>query len=552
MNKLSYYLVGIKKHIKPFVLTLLGTGGISLFFMISSLLSPLQMGVSDGLSLAGFYGPSEYLVILQNDSERRPGGGFISAFAKVHILFGIPSVQFFNSYDVPAPESIIEPPYPLNELLDHDEFYEGWVFRDANWSPMFDENVKNIFAFYEEGYGYESQNFDGVITINMSTIIDLIGLSGPIVIDGETYDKNRLFHKMQVVSKNIDLHSLEALENRKDIMKPLFSAWMKNIIFSPSLYDDLIQQVALHINNQGIQGDIPQIPLLENSKFQFPKDTDFVHVNMANIGGRKADRYIVPEYKYQVEFDENGKAFSTLHLQWFHAGEKGLYSDFYQSYVRVFLPKDIINIKYSGDNRSDFVLERSQGENSVGTLIHLWPGETQELLFRYELPSISKYNYQFTALPMMGMFEENWSVILRSKVFDSYFISDDFNTREHVAFFHENINTPTVLQAMLKNDDTPPVVLSQRFKNGSTIILDLSEPVVTPKIIEVTLKDLNKQNKINDELVIKKISQANNQLVIQFSGMTTQLGEAYGLSFVHLEDMSSNVSTVGLYTVIQK
>lgn len=84
------------------------------------------------LELLGDRYPERYLVLLQNDSEARPTGGFIGSFMIVDINDGyITKMDFHDVYefdgqlseDIPAPEDIAK-------------ISKNWRLRDSNYSPI--------------------------------------------------------------------------------------------------------------------------------------------------------------------------------------------------------------------------------------------------------------------------------------------------------------------------------------------------------------------------------------------------------------------------------
>src|SRR5690606_30095039 len=68
-------------------------------------------------------------------------------------------------------------------------------------------------------------------------------------------------------------------------------------------------------------------------------NSDFLHVNIANIGGRKADRYLQKNIRYRADFSNPQQHLSTLEISLEHLGSYNIQSDIYQAYVRVYVPE---------------------------------------------------------------------------------------------------------------------------------------------------------------------------------------------------------------------
>jgi len=116
-------------------------------------------------SSMGFFGEKQYLILIQNNNELRPTGGFISAYAILKTRFGKPSLDFHDSYEI-AGHQYVSAPTPIEYLFGDDPFYQGWVFRDANFSPDFVESANQAETFYN--YLYPDQQFDGIFAVDFT------------------------------------------------------------------------------------------------------------------------------------------------------------------------------------------------------------------------------------------------------------------------------------------------------------------------------------------------------------------------------------------------
>ncbi len=129
----------------------------------------------------------EYLVLLQNNMELRPSGGFMGSFATVK--FGdLPQdcikKMTISVEDIYEPDGKldghVEPPYPVQEA-----FGQGWwKLRDANWDVDYASAAAAVDWFMSHS---GRKSVDGVVAINQSTVNQIIGILGPIKL--ETYDE---------------------------------------------------------------------------------------------------------------------------------------------------------------------------------------------------------------------------------------------------------------------------------------------------------------------------------------------------------------------------
>ncbi len=122
-----------------------------------------------------------YLVLLQNNLELRPTGGFIGMYAQFTLAKGeITASEIRNAYEFPAAHLAAlgypPAPRPLHLYLGPD----GLTFHDANWWPDFPTSARFISSLYNLEY---DRPVDGIIAINFSTLGALLGLTGPIMAD---------------------------------------------------------------------------------------------------------------------------------------------------------------------------------------------------------------------------------------------------------------------------------------------------------------------------------------------------------------------------------
>ncbi len=141
-----------------------------------------QFGIIEHLlvlypQMSGFVKPATYLVLLQNSNELRATGGFIGSIAKLTLTQGV--ISDFEIQDVYAVDGQlkghVDPPDPIAEILGQ----EHWYLRDSNWDPDFKVSSRQASWFYEKETG---ESVDGVIAINVPIVVDLLKVTGPLVL----------------------------------------------------------------------------------------------------------------------------------------------------------------------------------------------------------------------------------------------------------------------------------------------------------------------------------------------------------------------------------
>ena len=151
------------------------------------------------LSRSPFSGEKRYLILLQNQMELRPTGGFLGSYAIVQLKNGKLielSVQDIYEPDGRVTEHI-EPPGPIQEA-----FQLGTLrLRDANWDPDFPKTAETLMWYFKKAGEGE---FDGVIATNLLVFQEVLKGVGPIkLVDyGEEITAGNLWEKTQFYSQD--------------------------------------------------------------------------------------------------------------------------------------------------------------------------------------------------------------------------------------------------------------------------------------------------------------------------------------------------------------
>ena len=131
-------------------------------------------------TLAGNERPMTYLLVVQNEDELRPTGGFISGAGLLTVSQGrIAGIEF---QDANLVDRLLQnsaaydyPPDPLRRFMGLDYF----LFRDANYWADFPTSAEQMLALYELGQGTAP---DGVIAVNQRFVQMLLEVTGPVAV----------------------------------------------------------------------------------------------------------------------------------------------------------------------------------------------------------------------------------------------------------------------------------------------------------------------------------------------------------------------------------
>lgn len=523
---------------------------IILFWLtLSYLLWPFRGFFWDLPWMMWFFWERQYLVLLQNNYEKRATWWFISSYAVVKTFFWNVSFEIKDSYDIWDPSPLIEPPYPLNKLLSTDKFYKWWTFRDSNWSPDFNLSAVEASYFYEKWTSNKS-SFDWIIALDMEFLKTLIDIYWPQNVSGTIFTADDYFYKLQVLSKNIDLHNIEDLKNRKNFIKPLVSSLFKQIIKNPWKIWDFLESVKNLADEKHIQIFFSNANLQNKIRERWwswefkPRAEDYIHVSISNIWWRKSDRYIQNLYYYDVDFSWED-AIWDLKITSKHFWTKSLISDFYQAYFRIYLPKWIEIIEYDADFKDENEVFEDLDSKVISWIVHMQPWEDFEINIKYKLPKIIKSsNYNLEIIPQAWWNWENWNISVKEKT-DYLWTWEWFDIFDNVSFFNWIISKNKLFNLENQWDTTAPVVVWQKFISNDLIEVNFSEEVSRDAMKDLwnfEITDLNSKNTETDEIQVKRAYFRENSLYLELSWISYQSWEHYLLNMKNIYDLSWNYS----------
>ncbi len=139
-----------------------------------------------------------YLLLLQNNAELRPTGGFVGSFALITFENG--KLLDFLVEDVYTADGQlkghVEPPAPIKKYLGEG----GWYLRDVNWDPDFPTTARQAEWFLQKELDKE---VDGTLAINLHVAKHLLEAIGPVTIPdySETITSQNLFERAEYHSE---------------------------------------------------------------------------------------------------------------------------------------------------------------------------------------------------------------------------------------------------------------------------------------------------------------------------------------------------------------
>ncbi len=291
-----------------------------------------------------------YLVLLQNNAELRPTGGFIGSFAL--LTFQNAKLLDFLVEDVYTADGQlkghVEPPFIIKKHLGE----ATWYLRDVNWDPDFPTTARQAEWFLQKELG---KAVDGTIGINLFVAKNLLRALGEIPLPdyNETITADNLFDRAEfhseidffpgstqkkdfLASLTRQLYARFQSLNSQDLIKLIQainqSLIQKQITFSFS--DSQLTNSLVDLNWDGqIENVLPCPP--STSCF-----SDYLALIESNMGVNKANFFVSRRINHEIKiFKENNlQATTTVHYTNTSSADAWP-GGAYKNYLRLYVPE---------------------------------------------------------------------------------------------------------------------------------------------------------------------------------------------------------------------
>jgi len=380
--------------------------------------------------LASILGQSQkktYALVVQDNQELRPTGGFIHTIILVTIENGmIIDHQAYSSYQldkllsgqVPAPAEV-------KQYLGESNLY----LRDANWDPDFTTSAAQISWFIKKT---TNRPIDGVIAMNLYLIRDLIKAIGPL--DLPEYnevltDKN--------IQERMEFHSEVKLDDNakeSDYLTVVMTKLVNNLLILPK---DKILPVIKALNQNLTRGEL-LINLADNTEnrslaslgwtgeilsptcpAQFSENClidTFMKVE-ANVGINKANYALKREYKDKVTISQDSISHHRQMTFTNNSKSQAWPQGNYKSYLRFYVPSTTILDEILISNQTVPANRISQqldhGKKIIGVYLDVPIMSNVPVELKYHLPLTNQIkSYSFFDQKQPGIEDETGTITL--------------------------------------------------------------------------------------------------------------------------------------------
>ncbi|MDD3862054.1 MAG: DUF4012 domain-containing protein [Candidatus Gracilibacteria bacterium] len=357
------------------------------------------------LELLGDRYPHRYLILLQNNDEIRPTGGFIGSYIILDMNNGyIEKMDVHDVYDLDGSYGgKIEAP----EIIQ--DFTKNLRLRDANYSPDFAVSAAKIKWIMQKQKG---PGVDTVIAVNQSLLKDFLEITGPVQVGrfGKlNADNYRLLLSYVIEGK------IWGDEDPKHILKVFVPAFKEAILkeeyigkISSRIYRAIQQKdILMWSGYNDLQALFDATGLSGRTTPNIEKE-DYLSVIVFSLGGTKSEKFIDEDISHSTNIDEFGNITNEVTIKRTHNFTEGIYREWRKTlnaYGIKNISESVIDILGRGQNRTKirvYVPEGSTLIDATGAVetkydidirktyfytgMDLKAGESKEITIKYKLP----------------------------------------------------------------------------------------------------------------------------------------------------------------------
>jgi len=392
-----------------------------------------------------------FLLLFLNNTELRPGGGFIGTYGLARVRNGdFVSVQTKDVYALDQLAiSSLAAPTPLQTY----NALSTWYLRDANWSPDFAVSaLQSIERFIAEGQQLSEEqkisvptamSVHGVVGLTPTFVSDVLTLTGPLTVSGQTFTAENFADVMEYQVEVGYVGQGIPPSQRKEILADVVESLLHRLYELPAsewpafldiLSKNFLQkQIALYSADQEVEDALVQAGWAGRV---VPSSSDVQMVVDANLASLKSDPVVDHKVAYEIFQNTKRDWIGRTTITYIHRGSFDWKTTRYRTYTRLYVPLGTELIDIEGSLANDHLLNPSGAEGAAdigtdlgltyfGTFTSVEPGETQTLVFEYVLAdtvaqALRNGSYTLSFFKQMGARNHNLYLSLDFKNSISY------------------------------------------------------------------------------------------------------------------------------------
>lgn len=374
-----------------------------------------------------------YLVLFQNDKERRATGGFLTFFTVFKVKQGKLTIN--SSDDIYSIDNniAVHPPAP-REILTYHKNVTQFFIRDSNYSPDFVESIKLFESLYEKSGSKVA--YDGIIALDSKILVDMLTIFGDTEVGGLVFSAktDQRCDCPQVIYQLFDIVDRPVgyvKENRKGILGDLmYALFYRALGFSPSRYWGTLAQtmyknmqekhILLNFKDNEIQKSVEKLNFAGRIN---DYKGDYLHINNVNFAGAKSNLF-VSETILSKSDEKNGKIEREVTVNYRnpypHSDcnlERGglCLNATLRNWVRLYVPKGSKLVEFQGSTKKVETYDELGKTVFEGYLEVPTEGKAT-IVVKYTLPeSVKAKDYSLLFEKQPGVTSQEMEVKLNSK-----------------------------------------------------------------------------------------------------------------------------------------
>lgn len=317
--------------------------GVSLS-QIAASIEPFESVLDVSPTLFGFPTKKTYMVLFQNNTELRPGGGFIGSYALVSVDKGrITDFSIHDVYDADGQlKGHVEPPFIIRRYIQ-----VHWYLRDSNFDVDFSRDAANAAFFLQQESG---QKVDGVIGVDLTFVKDILAAVGPVYVAqyNQTVTADNFF---LLTETHAEKQTFAGSQQKKDFLTALFSSLQQKIATKPAISAKGLLPVLMAPKQKDIvfgfsdalMQDVFTVNGLSSSPWDGRKAAantvqDMTGINEANIGINKANYFVTRQISQSMQIAKTGSVSGQLSITYKNTSNTGQWpGGVYRNYLRLIL-----------------------------------------------------------------------------------------------------------------------------------------------------------------------------------------------------------------------
>lgn len=344
-------------------------------------ISPLVSSLPDLLSLNG---KSTVLLLLQDSTELRSTGGFLSHIALLNIDNGrLINVQIYDTATTDSQlRGQISPPADLARAIGE----SSWFLRDSNWDPDFPSSAARAVWFVNKEL---SLSPDRIASVHLGTLVELLSEVGPLRLSelNLTVTKQNFFSQYLAHPDFLSVF----YQHFFDQLRSLNLNQLSNVV---GVVISSLESRQSFITSTVWNGEVTP-PACRSA---LPCVESYFYAVSSNTGVNKTNIFIQSTAQLAVQLDTTRADFQYQTSFTHTSSQTNWPSGHYKNYIRLYLPSqsqpDAVLI--NGQQATTYYVTTEHGLVVLGVLVDTPPASTTQLVVRWHQPIVltSRFHYQ--------------------------------------------------------------------------------------------------------------------------------------------------------------